>query len=643
MRSRIPLVAIAVMSLHWMAAALSNEPARGLVIPADARAELAAGAVRLETEISGLGRTVPPGSLALLPDVRVLHRAVASVLAHDEFQHTNDVATARQLLALAFARAAELRAGRPSWPTATGLVVRGFVSRIDGSVQPYGVVVPPGWQRGGRLDVWLHGRDERLTELRFLGERLKSRGEFTPADTLVVHPYGRFCNAFKFAGETDVLEALAHAAAAYGADTNRLAIRGFSMGGAGTWHLAAHHPGLWRAAAPGAGFAETARYTRVLEKEPRPPEWERRLWHWYDATDYAANLRQVPLIAYSGERDPQKQAALVMEEAMAAEGLKLDHLVGPGVEHRYEPGAKAELARRFDAIMATAAPSPESLDLTTFTLRHPAGEGPVWLRFEGLERHWERARLRARRLPGGDVSIESANVTAFALLPAPGTGAWRGVRVDGTRACVEAGPGPVHFVRGKGGWTIAAAAPASGKHPGLQGPIDDAFMDSFLVVVPTGRSRLPAVDAWVQRGWRQFTNDWRTQFRGEPRVKRDVDVTPADLAAHHLVVWGDPDSNALLARMRGKLPVAWDRKHIRIGSTEIASADHVPSFVAPNPLGPDRYVVVNSGHTFATWQGTNARQTPWLPDWAVLALPANGDARVERAGFFDERWKPYAE
>ncbi|KAB2667708.1 MAG: hypothetical protein DVB31_07645, partial [Verrucomicrobia bacterium] len=136
MRSRIPLVAIAVMSLHWMAAALSNEPARGLGIPADARAELEAGAVRLETEISGLGRTASPGSLALLPDVRVLHRAVASVLAHDEFQHTNDVATARQLLALAFARAAELRAGRPSWPTATGLVVRGFVSRIDGSVQP---------------------------------------------------------------------------------------------------------------------------------------------------------------------------------------------------------------------------------------------------------------------------------------------------------------------------------------------------------------------------------------------------------------------------------------------------------------------------------------------------------------------------
>ena len=163
------------------------------------------------------------------------------------------------------------------------------------------------------------------------------------------------------------------------------------------------------------------------------------------------------------------------------------------------------------------------------------------------------------------------------------------------------------------------------------------------VVVPSGKSRSPAVDAGVAKGWRQFTNDWRAQFRGEARVKRDVDVTPADLAAHHVVAWGDPESNALLARMRGKLPVKWDRNRIRIGKTEAASADHVPSFVAPNPLNPGRYVVVNSGPTFLSWQGTNARQTPWLPDWALWKLASDGSSHVDRAGFLDELWKPYAE
>jgi len=51
-------------------------------------------------------------------------------------------------------------------------------------------------------------------------------------------------------------------------------------------------------------------------------------------------------------------------------------------------------------------------------------------------------------------------------------------------------------------------------------------------------------------------------------------------------------------------------------------------------------VVVNSGHTFASWNGTNARQTPRLPDWAVVEVgDGKGPGRVVEAGFFGEDWK----
>ena len=43
-------------------------------------------------------------------------------------------------------RAKQLREGKAPWTTATGLVVRGYVSKIDGSVQPYGLVVPASYQ-----------------------------------------------------------------------------------------------------------------------------------------------------------------------------------------------------------------------------------------------------------------------------------------------------------------------------------------------------------------------------------------------------------------------------------------------------------------------------------------------------------------
>src|SRR2546421_120316 len=78
------------------------------------------------------------------------------------------------------------------WTTQTGPVAGGYVSRIDGSVQPYGLVVPKDFQPGGpkrRLDVWCHGRGETLSEINFLQDRMNNPGQFTPAGAFVLHPY----------------------------------------------------------------------------------------------------------------------------------------------------------------------------------------------------------------------------------------------------------------------------------------------------------------------------------------------------------------------------------------------------------------------------------------------------------------------
>ena len=153
-----------------------------------------------------------PDLLALLPDVQIYDKAVRWALSHNEFFNVREVAVAKKLLEQGLARAEQLRDGKAPWNTATGLVVRGYVSRIDGSVQPYGLVVPASYQPNTphrfRLDVWCHGRGENLSELSFINGRQSSRGEFTPPNAFVVHPYGRYCNANKFAGEIDLFEAI---------------------------------------------------------------------------------------------------------------------------------------------------------------------------------------------------------------------------------------------------------------------------------------------------------------------------------------------------------------------------------------------------------------------------------------------------
>src|SRR5262249_17258245 len=155
-------------------------------------------------------------------------------------------------------RARELAEGKAPWTTATGLIVRGYVSKIDKSVQPYGLVVPasfsPNSPHRWRLDAWFHGRGETLSEGNFLSDRGTKPWEFTPRATIVLHLYGRFCNANKFAGEVDLFEALAAVKQQYRIDENRILVRGFSMGGASAWHFGTHYAGLWAAVAPGAGF-----------------------------------------------------------------------------------------------------------------------------------------------------------------------------------------------------------------------------------------------------------------------------------------------------------------------------------------------------------------------------------------------------
>ncbi|HQR41488.1 MAG TPA: prolyl oligopeptidase family serine peptidase, partial [Gemmatales bacterium] len=322
-------------------------PPPGITISQADRSELTTAVATFGKEIDAARQQLANESrlLELFPDVLIYHKAVDWALRYNEFYDAKEVKAARELLKQGRARLQQLLDKNPTYMEKTGLVVRGYVSKIDGSVQPYGLVVPasysPKTRNKHRLDVWLHGRGDKLTELAFIDQRLRQPGEFTPPETFVLHPYGRYCNAFKFAGEVDVFEAMAHCKAHYRIDDKRQVIRGFSMGGAGCWHLAVHHPGVWAAAAPGAGFAETPEYTGA--KLAEVPWWEQKLWHLYNATDYAENLKQVPTIAYSGENDKQKQAADVMAREMDKVGLKLKHIIGPKMGHKYDAGSKKEI------------------------------------------------------------------------------------------------------------------------------------------------------------------------------------------------------------------------------------------------------------------------------------------------------------
>jgi len=639
-------------------------PPVGIAISESIRQELSAEAKMLEANLAEarLRWSRNPHQLRHWADIAIFGKSVDWALRYQEIFKTNEVDSARLQLKTATDRLQVLDKGQAPWTDVPGPTVGGYVSRIDGSVQPFGLVIPHGWHpnssRQWRLDFWFHGRGETLSELAFIADRMKNIGEFSPPDTFVLHLYGRYCNGSRFAGETDFWEAFEEVRRRYPIDENRLIVRGFSLGGASAWHFAVHHAARWAAAAPGAGFSETAEFLRVFQQEQlRPPLWEQKLWRLHDATANAVNVSMVPLIAYSGEEDRQIQAAEAMRAALRAEGMELTHLIGPKTGHKYEASAKAELNRRLDALAAVGRTRvPREVRMVTHSLRYPQ---MAWVTVDALTEHWEPGRVTAQ-LPDGDrlLRVEADGVEALTLEFGPGDAPFpvhQPVRVafagtDNTVILESTRPGTdrswkASFHRKNGVWRTGPDLTAGlRKRHGLQGPIDDAFMDSFMMVLPTGTPLNTAAGNWVKSESTRAIEHWRRHYRGDARQKSDKDVSEADIRDHNLVLWGDPSSNQLLAKLASSLPIRWEKDRIVVGEQAFATDTHVPILVFPNPLNPTRYVVLNSGFTFRDYDYlNNARQTPKLPDWAIINLRQAPNARtpggISAAGFFGERWE----
>ena len=333
----VPLFAVALAALPSTRAdgpadnfpeKVSPIPPKGSEIPEATRDEIKKGLAELQALIKEIGEH------KLLPDVLVYEKAVRWALDYNEVFDPAPpkdkkaplpppAGNVKKVLAAGLERAKAMKDGKTPWTTQTGGVLRGYRSKIDGSVQPYWLIIPKDYDFAAktkhRLDFWWHGRGETLSEANFMANPQGAAGIIPAPGALVLHPYGRYCNANKFAGEIDTFECLDHAwNHGYRIDKNRLVARGFSMGGAACWQFSTHFPTLWAANAPGAGFSETPEFLNVFQNEKVDPPWyEKKLWHMYNASDYAQNIFNLPTVAYSGADDKQKQAADVRLKLLA--------------------------------------------------------------------------------------------------------------------------------------------------------------------------------------------------------------------------------------------------------------------------------------------------------------------------------------
>jgi pimeloyl-ACP methyl ester carboxylesterase len=546
---------------------------------------------------------------ARIADVEIYQKAAAWALRfEEEFFKPEYVPNTLKALDEGIARAADASF---SWESRKGRIVRGYRSKVDGSVQPYALTIPESYDgsKAVRLDVVLHGRGAELTEVSFIAAHEGDKP--VPTNYITLEVFGRGNNAYRWAGETDVFEAMDSVKARYNIDEKKIVLRGFSMGGAGAWHIGLHYPDKWAAVEAGAGFTETKKYAKLGPMLP----YQEALLRIYDAVDYAANAAMVPMVGYGGEIDPQLQASVNIQERLAAEHIEppqMLFLIGPGTAHKWEPGALARSNKFIDAVIEKGRKEPDHIHFVTYTTAY---HQCYWISVESVEKQYQKTEVDADRW-GDEMRVFTRNVSRIAI------DGGKHVVIDGQSVDLA------NFgilVKTAEGWRRAGKA-GRYKKPGLQGPIDDAFRDAFLVVRPTGKPENKEAAAYVQDTLETFRKEWAKWMRGDLRMKDDKAVTDEDVEKYHLILFGDASSNKWTKKIAPMLLRAWP------------GAPLVPAMIAPNPLNPSRYVVFNSGHTFheEEFKGSNALLYPYLGDYAMIAP---GQRSVVRGGVFDTEWR----
>ncbi len=593
----------------------------------------------------------------LLPDVEIYLRGARNIVRFKEWYKKESGQWTLDALDAGLQRADQLAQGKSPWTTLEKRnVLRAYRSSIDDTAQPYGVTYPLEYgkdpKRKWRVDVVLHGRDSALTEVAFIHAHNGKKKIDPEQDWVQIDIFGRGNNAYRWAGETDVFGAM-------GAFLNaqrdqlvfrgRVVLRGFSMGGAGTWHLGLRFPDRWCVMGPGAGFSTTHGYAGGL---PNPlPYYQEKCLSIYDALDYAENARMIPIVAYSGGADPQKMAADNIENRLKELRIgDMTHLVAPGLGHTMP----ADWFRKVNSIWSEFAakgrePFPKKISFVTYTTKANACE---WILISGLEKHYEKASVVGEATEQG-CRLTTKNVRALTVCPSQPRitpGPPMVVQIDGQE--IKAEPqfmltACLMLEKKDGKWQGKDRAAffeemkrGESKRPGLQGPIDDAFASGFVCVQGTGKPWHPATQKFVDAKLNAFKHDWAKHWRGELPITNEYGITPNEIMERHLILFGDPSSNFLLANILPKLPLKWTKDEIEFAGKKYKASEHVPVMIFPNPLNPAKYVVLNTGHTWPSedYAKTNAMLYPRLGDYAILRMTPTG-YEVATAGLFDEFWK----
>jgi predicted peptidase len=226
-------------------------------------------------------------------------------------------------------------------PTLARKSETGFLDRVislNGSIYKYQVFVPENWSPTQKWPIilFLHGSGERgsdgllQTEVGIPSAVRKERSRF-PA--IIVMPQCPISGWWaEPAMQAVALASLAAASKEFKTDAKRIYLTGLSMGGYGTWALAASHPGKFAALVPICAGIVAPKIVLAERPELAKASYPDEPGSY---AEVAKKLGKTPIWIFHGDADPivPVEGSRKMDEALKAAGGNIRYTEYPGVEH----------------------------------------------------------------------------------------------------------------------------------------------------------------------------------------------------------------------------------------------------------------------------------------------------------------------
>ncbi len=548
--------------------------------------------------------------------------------------------------------------------------VRTFLSRIDGSVQPYAVRVagvdrrePPG-ALGGRFappQPPMSAGDHRglpgmIVALHDAGvSSADMAAQYAPKPWAhVVAPTGRRAYGFDWEdwGRIDVLEAIDDARLHYPSDSRRTYLTGYSMGGHGAWHLGVTYPGRFAAVAPIAGWISFWSYGGGIPSYPVPDQIESLLLRGYSTSDtlkLLTNLSQTGVYLLHGAADevvPVAQSRF-MRARLAAFHPNFVYFEQPGAGHWWG-SSTCDWPPMMDFFRRQELPAAGAEQVVDFITANPAvSDHNGWLHIDQQQQPLEPSRAVMRQSPQTRTFVgTTANVARLAidvrhLSPDEPID----VTLDGQSLTWLAWPRRGHtlwFERRDDHWAAARPPSPRAKGPRRNGTLKAAFDHHVLLVYGTGGT--PEENRWAEAKARFDAETFWYRGGGALEVVSDQRFDANRDPDRSVILYGNAATNSAWPKLLATCPVQVRPGEVRAGTRAETGDDLAVLMVRPRPGSRVALVGVVAA-TGPTGRRLVERTRYFIsgvsfPDLMIFSADAleRGTAAVRAYGYFAADW-----